>query len=113
MILSVSSDARLRTELHPHRVRADRPLSSWGNSTVPDPTATFPADLSLLASSGSPEGHQSMAPETDPQTMDERWTAWQAKGAAGDLRLRRRARVACVALVLAGLVAMIWKVLFR
>lgn len=54
-----------------------------------------------------------MTPETGVETVDERWTAWQEKLAARDLRLRRRARVAGVALVLAGLVAMIWKVLLR
>ena len=54
-----------------------------------------------------------MTAGTDAQTMDERWRAWQAKGAARDLRLRRRARVAGVALVLAGLVAMIWRVLLH
>jgi hypothetical protein len=42
----------------------------------------------------APPGTPTSTPVTDSATFDERWAAWQAKGAAHDRAVRRRMAIA-------------------
>jgi hypothetical protein len=42
----------------------------------------------------APSGTPTSTPVTEPATFDERWAAWQARGAAHDRALRRRMAIA-------------------
>jgi hypothetical protein len=46
------------------------------------------------ATVAAPSGTPTSTPVTDSATFDERWAAWQAKGAAHDRALRRKMAIA-------------------
>ena len=47
----------------------------------------------------APPGTPTSTPVTDSATFDERWAAWQAKGAAHDRALRRKMAIAAPILI--------------
>jgi hypothetical protein len=54
----------------------------------------------------APPGTPTSTPVTDSATFDERWAAWQAKGAAHDRAGRRKMAIAAPILLV--VVAVVW-----
>ena len=53
----------------------------------------------------APPGTATSTPATDSATFDERWAAWQAKGAAHDRAVRRKMTIAApILIVVAGVI---------
>jgi hypothetical protein len=54
----------------------------------------------------APPGTSTSTPATESATFDERWAAWQAKGAAHDRAVRRKVAIAAPILLVVVSVAM-------